>query len=437
MESIFLPLSGVTHWIATMAGLVFASAFYSSSETALFFLSPEELRRFRVGRAQERAVARLLADPDRLLTAILFYNLIINLLYFAVSVVVAHELTVDGHPAVAALFSLASVFVLIVFGEVVPKSLAVVFRHRLSRMVVWPLAATVRLLDWVVPKLAFTARVLRRAFWPHVVREPHLDADDLERAVEATAEQSAQVLEAERKILHNILDLSEITVEEVMRPRGTYLALPAPVHLSHLQSEAAPGDYVAVVEAGTDNIESAIHLASFSRFPTEHLEQAAENVPHMPWCASLAYALGLLRNHFTGLGAVVNEYGETMGIVLADDIVDTVLTPQPSRARRVLQHEPVLEVDKGRYHVHGLTTLRYLCLRLDLEYEPTPDNLVTVAGLLYEELEHLPEVGDEIAWRGYVMKVIEAGPNARLRVMMARQEAPEEGASDREATDNG
>jgi len=75
--------------ILAMAGLVLASGFFSSSETALFYLSRDDLRAFRVGPRRQRLVASLLANPDRLLTAVLFWNLLINLTYFAITIVLS------------------------------------------------------------------------------------------------------------------------------------------------------------------------------------------------------------------------------------------------------------------------------------------------------------------------------------------------------------
>ena len=78
--------------LVAMLVLMGVSVFLSASETALFFFSHEEIRGFRMGRARERAAAALLSDPDRVLTGILFWNFVVNLLYFAVSIVVSQRL---------------------------------------------------------------------------------------------------------------------------------------------------------------------------------------------------------------------------------------------------------------------------------------------------------------------------------------------------------
>jgi CBS domain containing-hemolysin-like protein len=417
-------LSLWSHWLVAMAVLVSLSAFFSASETALFFLSHDELRKFRVGTARERAAARLLREPDRLLTAVLFWNLLVNLLYFAVTVVVGHRLAAAGQGAAAGVFGLASLFLLILFGEVLSKSMAVVFRKFLARTVSWPLSLAVRALDPILPRLAHVTRVARRTFWPHVQREPHLEAGDLERLVEV-AGQSAEVVEHERQVLHNILDLSEVTVEEVMRPRGTYLTATPPVRLSDLNGEVPPGEYIALVESGSEDVVAAVSVTTLVAFPRRKLEDVVDEVPPVPWCASVAYTLELMRQRWTAVASVVNEYGETIGIVLEEDVLDTLLAARPSRVRRLLQREPVLEVAPHRYHVEGLTTLRYLSARLGVDYEPSPDGLLTVAGLVYEQLESLPAVGDECRWHGWNVRVIEVGPRGRLRVMVSPPVEPE------------
>ncbi|GAB4156731.1 MAG: CNNM domain-containing protein [Planctomycetaceae bacterium] len=412
--------------VIALIGLILASGFFSASETALFYLSHDELRSLRTGTPRERVAAELLRHPDRLLTAILFWNLLINLAFFATSIVIARQLDAEGYRSAAGTLSVGSLFVVILFGEVLPKSGAVAFHRKLAAWVSYPLATAVRLLDPIIPGLARTTRVLRRAFWPHIRRETHLDADDLERAVEFS-ELGEEMVRQERQILHNILDLSEITVEEVMRPRGTYLSLPSPVKISDLGGRVPECGYLIVQQTGEEEIEGAIPLMEFADLTDTHLEQAAEDVVHVPWCANLAYTLQRLRDQFCGLACVVNEYGETIGIVTYEDIIETVLLPAASRAKRVLRKEPVEEISPGCYRVEGITTLRYLCRRLNEVYQPDPNEVgvVTVAGLLYEKLEHIPVVGDECTWRDYHLKVIESESPGHLRVLLTRRNIPE------------
>lgn len=404
--------------VVAMAALVLASAFFSSSETALFSLSREDVRRYRLGKSRERRVAALLRDPDRLLTAILFWNLLINLCFFAVGFVVSQQLHASDHRFAAGAFGAASLMVIIVFGEVLPKSVAVVFPNGMSLWFCYPLALAVGVLDPISPGFNKLTRLARRTFWPQIKKEPYLDADDLERAVDLT-QLEVDVVQHERQILHNILDLSEIRVEEVMRPRGSYLTIDREFSLERAAGQTPSDALVVLTEPGTENVTAVLPLANIAHLPEADIPRKSEPVIVVPWSAPLSTTLQEMTRRFCHAAAVVNEYGESVGIVTYDDIMDTVITPEASRARRILKREPVLEVAPGKYHVEGITTLRYLAKRLDLDYEPDSDGLHTVAGLMHDELEHIPEVGDECIWKGFRFRVIGVQKRGQLRAVVS------------------
>ena len=403
-----------------LLALIFASGFFSGSE----------LRQFSKGKPSEQIVAALAADADRLLTAVLFWNLLINLSYFAVAGVIARRLADQGMTAAAGVFTVGSLLAIILFGEVLPKSLSIVFRKKIAIMVSWPLAVSVRLLDPVIPLLQNISRLMRRTFWPHIQKESYLHSEDLERAVDASGS-SEEVIRHERQILHNILDLSEILVEEAMRPRGTYLTFNMPVQLEDLTRITPNTDYIILRkrDTETDEIERIISLTELSSFSEKMLNQKSKRVIHVPWCANLSDVYSRFQAEDCHFASVVDEYGETIGIVSHDDIIDTLLSPEPSRAKRILRREPVREVAPGVYHVEGITTLRYLCRKLQQEYEIADDGLLTVAGMFHEKLEHLPEVGDVCDWLGFELEVIEVRKLghliAELREKMPVNETPD------------
>jgi putative hemolysin len=407
--------------MSTMLCLLIGSGFFSASETALFFLSTEEVQAFQRGEhAGERLVVALLERPDRLLTAVLFWNLVINLTFFACGVVISGQLMSEGHRAAAGIFGVLSLSLMIVFGEVVPKSCAVMFRQTLARLVSFPLAFAVKAFDPLVPLFESVTRAMRRVFWPDIKREPYLHPEDLEQAIENSAG-NPSVLRQERQVLHNILDLSTIVVEEVMRPRGTYRAVRAPVHLSDLADSPIPADYLVLQTAEGDDVVGAVPLASIKTLAHRNLESIAEDVIHVPWCAPVAQVLQRLHDASLSLASVVNEFGETVGVVTYEDIVDTILSAEPSRARRVLQRDPVLNVDQDTWHVDGMTSLRYLSRRLKIGYEPEVDGQVTVAGVFHEELERIPELGDTCEWRNFQFTIIQLKNRQQFRVLVTLQ----------------
>tara|TARA_R110002111_G_scaffold107056_2_gene165478 strand:+ start:58744 stop:60048 length:1305 start_codon:yes stop_codon:yes gene_type:complete len=408
-----------------LLALTCASGFFSGSETAIFYLSRAELRQFSKGKPSEQIVAALAADADRLLTAVLFWNLLINLSYFAVAGVIAKRLADEGMTMAAGVFSVGSLLAIILFGEVLPKSLSIVFRKKIAVAVSWPLAISVRVLDPVIPLLQNISRLMRRTFWPLIQKESYLHSADLERAVDASGA-SEEVIRHERQILHNILDLSEMLVEEAMRPRGTYLTFNMPLKLEDLTRITPNTDYIILRkrENNSDEINQIISLTDLSSFTEKSLNQRSKRIIHVPWCANLADVFSRFQTEDCHFASVVDEYGETIGIATYADIIDTILSPEPSRAKRILRREPVREVSPGVYHVEGITTLRYLCRKLQQDYEIADDGLLTVAGMFHEKLERIPEVGDLCDWQGFQLEVIEVRKLGHLIAELKKVEPP-------------
>ena len=418
-ESVHIWLPGAM----LMLGLVLCSAFFSASETAFFFLSRDQIRRFGAGNARERIVAALMADPDRLLTAVLFWNLVINLAYFTVGIMVMHRLTSDGHRLVAGVLGVLNLVGMIVLGEVTPKSLAASFRQRIAPVASWPLAAAVRVLDPVIPLLGRIARVLRRSFWPHVLHEAHLQPEDLERAVDASAVLTSELLEIEQQVLHNILDMNEVMVEEVMRPRNLSVSVSPHETLEALSaSSIAHVDYLMVKDEASELFTRAVALSRVIGRTTATMDELAEPVIYVPWCATLAHVLSELRNRYSSVAIVVHEHGEMLGSVTYEDLLETVFSDSPSRTRRVLRREPLIEIGENRYHGEGLMTLRYLYRHLRVSFDAEEEALNTLAGLFQDELERLPQVGDRITCHGWIFTAIEVSPRGQLRALIEPEE---------------
>ncbi|MCA8987954.1 MAG: DUF21 domain-containing protein [Planctomycetaceae bacterium] len=402
---------------SVMVGLTIASAFFSGSETAVFSLTRDDLQSFRNGRPSERRVVGLLSDPSRLLTAILFWNLVINLSYFAVSVVVARRMIVNGYESVGWLISVLGVVSIILFGEVLPKSISVVFPQQIARTVSTPLAFSLRLLDRFLPIMSVITRGLQRGFWPKLPEETVIDADDLEKAIDLSS-QSSEMIAHERNVLHHILDLTEITVEEVMRPRGTYTVVGENCELKDLGPYLPAGGFAAIAPTGSDQVEGIYWLLGTIYHPKKGIESFRENVVYLPWCAHVARALNLMRLKLCHAAVVVDEYGQTMGIVTQRDLFDTIFSTASSRAHRILKRDSILQIGPQTYHVDGMTTLRYLAKELHIESDVGEESSVTVAGLLHDTLRRFPAVSDEVIWQGWKFRVIDVIGLKRVRVLL-------------------
>jgi CBS domain containing-hemolysin-like protein len=118
------------------------------------------------------------------------------------------------------------------------------------------------------------------------------------------------------------------------------------------------------------------------------------------------------------VAAVVNEFGETIGILTYDDILDTVFHHNPSRTDRLLDREPIQEVGEDCWHVTGMTGLRRLARHFDVELPHTTS--VTVGGIIQELLQRLAREGDEIQWGQFHFRVLAVPQRGQLRIELKR-----------------
>ena len=137
--------------LLSMTALLLCSAFFSASEAALFSLRRSQRRELSKGPGAQQIIARLLDDPDRLLTAVLFWNLLMNLSFFTIGSIISLRMQQEGQATAAGAFAVGSLVTIILFGEMLPKSLGVLQSQRLAVWLAVPLAATVRIVNPLLP----------------------------------------------------------------------------------------------------------------------------------------------------------------------------------------------------------------------------------------------------------------------------------------------
>ncbi|MEN0109405.1 MAG: CNNM domain-containing protein [Planctomycetota bacterium] len=426
-----MPLWEYGFELAAMAALIGASAFFSGSEAALFSVSQADRGAMGSGSPGERTAAYLLRTPERLLTAILFGNLVVNLTYYALTTIVSVRL--ERAEAAAAwsptAFTLGALLVIILASEVLPKSLAVLDPRRVSSFVARPVAAVTAAIDPLLPWLESAGDAAARLLLPRLEPEPYLELADLERAAEFNTGEtldSESLLIQERQVLQRVVELADTTVAEVMRPRHRCLVYAPPVTLEDLRGKIdGVGDYLLVTEPDSDEVAGAFPLARLAMAPPDRIDLRIEPVEFVPWCASNSSTLELLRRKNRRVAVVINEFGETIGIVGVERLLDSVLRdagqedPHDAHAAWVRRSGP------DAWESSAATPLRRLAKRLRawvvaLADEAAADDLAdaliaarsrSVGGLLQEVLDRPPRLGDAID-RGGLRWTVTAGPSA-------------------------
>ncbi len=413
----------IAPWLAAMVILIGFSGFFSASEAALFCLRWPDRRALAAGSRAQRLAEHLLSDPDRLLTAVLFWNLVANVTYFAIATIAAAQLVGTVGRSVIVGFTFGSILVLIFFSEMLPKSLAVLWPGTFSTLVSIPLAAAVRAVDPILPALRLVKLVSRRLIWPRIEPEPYLEVADLERAIELSTT-DAQLLHQEQMLLRNIVSLSEIRVDEWMRPRKHFRVFRPPVALADIRGRMTPSGYLFMTEHNSDEVAASLSLRELSEVPQEHLEYAATPVVYVPWCATVADALEQLHSKSRQAATVVNELGETIGVLTLEDIFDTVFTERAEPSERLLNRHPIQPLGPNGWQVTGMTNVRRLARYFDVDLPPSRS--VTIGGVVQETLERIPAPGDECRWGPLALRVIDAPDGGPLLVHLTLERGQEE-----------
>ncbi|OYP29825.1 hemolysin activation protein [Rhodopirellula sp. MGV] len=389
-----------------MAILIVLSALFSGSEAALFSLGARDRRRLRRGGVGGRIAHRLLEDSEHLLSAILFWNLLINMTYFAIASIVAGKLEADpnGGASVAAVFTVVSLLVIIFFSEMLPKSIAVLEPTRASILLAPPMGIAVRLIGPVLPVVRTSNKLAGRLLWPTFQPETDIDLADIERAVELGTDDAA-LLKRERVALSSMVEIADMRASELMRPRSKLKLVEPPLNRETTFEGPIPGGYVIVTDDDGDRMVGTVAVRLLRPSQLDHFEQHIEPVIYVPWSAPVARVLSLLNEQDISVAVVVDEYGDGIGALSIDRIFRRMLAPQHDQSDEAVISDAIEVCSPDRFRVSGGVSLRQFAKRLGVE---SPEGSVaTVAGFIQRHNERLPRLGDEAILGGFRLTVIE------------------------------
>lgn len=398
-------MSGVLQawpWLVAMAALIMASGFFSGSEAAIFSLHRRERRRLARRGGSGKLAVELLRDPDRLLSAILFWNLLINMCYFGIAAIVGGRLESAGDVGRTGMlaFTGVSLLAIIFFSEMLPKSLTVLAPERFAPLIAPPLAVAIRLVAPILPVLRVANLAASRLLWPTLRPESEIELSDIERAIELGTEDAA-LAERERHALRSLVGLAEARAVEVMRPRSRLKIHPRPVHRRVLSEGMPIGGYLMLSEPDSEWITHSIGISHLRPNQTDHLEMLAEPVIYVPWSARVSQVLEGLNSERRAVAVVVNEFGEAIGAITVDDILRDVLAPIGGDA----PEESMREIEPDRWRLSGSIAVRSFAKRLGLDLPE--ESSATLAGYLQRHNERRPRVGDEASVGPYRLRVLE------------------------------
>ncbi|PIE37457.1 MAG: magnesium/cobalt efflux protein [Gammaproteobacteria bacterium] len=399
--------------LTILFGLILVSGFFSSSETGMMSLNRYRLKHLlKTGHSGAERAEKLLKRPDRLIGLILIGNNLVNILASAIATVVAIRLWGDAGIAIA---TVALTIIILIFAEITPKTIAALHPEKVA----FPFSVVLLpLMTIMYPAVVFingiTNALLRLAgFNPHAGADEHVSAEELRTIV---TESGQLIPKRHRGMLLNILDLEEVSVDDVMIGRndiyGLDLSEPDEVLMRRIQN--CTYTRLPVYEEDINNLQGIFHMRSLSRVLDKHgldreaLRREMDTPYFIPESIRLHTQLMHFQRKKQRLAIIVDEYGEVLGLLALEDILEEIVGEFTSNMDA--PDDDIVPHSDGSYHVTGSTGIRDVNKALDWEL-PT-DGPKSISGLILEHLESFPDGAVCIDINGYHLETISFAGNA-------------------------
>lgn len=399
--------------------LAAGSFFFAAAETAFFSLGPWRLRKLsQAGNRRAATVARLLAQPEDLLSAIVLGNTLSNAFVVIVGFFAVMASGVPLWAALAALFA-----VLLLFCEVAPKALAVREPETWALRCALPLSVVV----WFTGPLHRAGQrlilgVLARTT-PAVIKPLMENASDEVADLVQLAHQQGTLAEGEKEIILQILSLDRRTAADVMKPRAQMLMLPDDLDPAEFAVAARRSRHhrIPLYDESPDTVVAVLNTRIFLLNPESGLDEALEFPSFVPASMNLLQLFEALQRQQRGMAIVLDEFGTTTGLVTLEDILEAVIGK--IRGEGEAEGFVMEKLAPGRWRVNG-------AMRLDDFRREFPDlgevaEVDTLGGLAVKLAEVVPAVGESFRFRGLTLTV-QAADERRVRELLV--ESKEGGA---------
>lgn len=412
--------------IALLIFLLLCSAFFSSSETGILSLNRYRLRHLaKEGHSGAKRVSALLSRPDRLLGTILIGNNFVNILASAVATVLALQLWGEAGIVIAAL---GLTLVLLIFGEIAPKTLAA----RRPEMIAYPFSLPLLwLLKLFYPLAALLGWVSNGLLWLLGIDSTPKSSDSLSaEELRSVVRDSGQALPDNRQnMLLGILDLERVTVNDIMIPRNevTGIDLDDDIETISNQLTSTTHTRLPVFRGDINQIEGIVHMRQIARLLTHNeLSKdallAACNEPYfIPESTPLSTQLINFQKQKRRIGIVVDEYGDVIGIVTLEDILEEIVG---GFSNPDAQSNPEIHPQAdGTQVIDGAAYIREVNKALD--WHLPCDGPKTLNGLITEALESIPDSAVCLKIGPYRLEILQSSENRvkSVRVWQATAKA--------------
>jgi len=394
--------------------LLAGSAFFSGSETAFFNLSRRQLKLLQESKHKlQNMAAKLLSKPGQLLNCLLFGNMTVNVLFFAVASILAIRVKEQIGLTAAAITAFVAFVVLVLFGEILPKSLAYANSKSISITAALPVFLMRQIfapLDFIF-KFIVLEPVLRVLLGP--ARLPKVITVDEFKSLIETIRKQELITADESKLLTEVIELGFLKVRHVMRPRVDLIAC-AVTDSAQTAGELMRKNHLTklpVYVRTIDNIVGVVHLRQLFLRPGVSLDRIVQRIHFVPEQKAVESLLEFFRKRQTDMAIVVDEYGGIAGSVRLEDIAEEFF----GRIEFADGIEPIQQMGPFQYRLAGNLAIHDWAEALGIEPEET--RLSTIGGLVTALLDKIPESNDT-AYLGNLKFTVEKVRRHRIETVI-------------------
>lgn len=413
-----------------LAGLLFLSAGFSASETAMMAINRYRLRHAaETGHRGAMLTQSLLNRTDKLLGVILLGNNLVNIAAATLATIISIRLYGDSDVALS-LATLLLTFLILVFSEVTPKVLGASYPERVAYPAAYVLIPMLKLaypVVWFVNLFVQGILRLLRIKPPEPGHGSRLGLEELRTIV---LESSGVLPREHHRILVNLLELEDISVDDVMTPRNQIESIDIEDDPERLRQQISTSHHTRLVVQqgsadtllGVLHVRRVLHALTGEELDPDTLKENLEAPYFVPAGTPLFTQLRNFQSSRRRLALVVDEYGELQGLVTLEDLLEEMVgefTTQAPSDTGYLRREA-----DGSWLAEGSVLLRHLNRKLGLSLPL--DGPKTLNGLLLEQFEDIPEAGVSLKLGDVPVEIVQTQDRA---VRMARIYLPAEQAA--------
>jgi len=399
--------------------LVLLSGLFSASETAFFSLNTLRLERLaKEGNKKAAEALKLLQNPANLIATILIGNEMVNVAIAATSTMLFVKLLGEERGAT---FSVpATVIALLIFGEVTPKTLAIKYSERYAFFILNFIKAVSTVITPLRLLLVGVATFILKPFGVELFNRPKAITDEEFLILVSEGAKEGTIAKEEKELIDRTLDLGEMDVKEIMTPRHKIFALPEGITVQEAIEKVKDKKFsrIPVYKDSLDQITGILYTRKILplKLKAHQLRRPIKEFADEPYFVTEFLTLDRLLEEMQRtkkhMAIVVDEYGNTAGLVTLDDVLNEIVGETGEENR---------ELSKDRLRLAGDTPIDEVKELLHLREDDILSEVDTLAGLLMALTERIPRKGESVGYQGYTFTVEDTEGNRITSVVVEKR----------------